>query len=456
MASTQSTRKSQIYPSPSSAFLASILVRTSTQPLTKISTYPGLSINSPIHKNQQAIWMMNNSIETSMTTRIAVIYECLSCGPSYWTRLQSSHMALSTHGGIEHPTHVPGDNEISFKALGLGSGMRDDTSGGAPPLTPASPYLLGESKHVLSEEQESFCRSEATSEDEDLSTSSKIERFTEQDLRRMMRDELATVLRANGRSFKERLETAIEGRLAMFGFQANQIHAMINTEERRNVPPALPTYARVRREFADIGTLEYYDNPYTKDEDPNYVIILREMNQEEADILFEHTRRLCSDYYDVWPDAEDVRQLSHTLRRRQTLANATEVAETGISAMRSGAKDDLDFYSSKISSYLNHIYFYLNSQGPLSLNESKRYDNSLQVPPFLAWPPTQTAITRKPLRNSEIELNESNRIDAALLKLRNEVHLMRESHTLDLLIHQLREGEMLIIPKHEIPKRLLN
>jgi hypothetical protein len=53
-----------------------------------------------------------------------------------------------------------------------------------------------------------------------------------------------------------------------------------------------PTYAKVHRDHLDLDTLHYYDIPYDIDSDPNYLVVLREMNQRETDVLFEHTRRL--------------------------------------------------------------------------------------------------------------------------------------------------------------------
>jgi len=44
-----------------------------------------------------------------------------------------------------------------------------------------------------------------------------------------------------------------------------------------------------------IDTLVYYDIPWEYDRnDQDYIIILREMDPKETDILFEHTRRLRS------------------------------------------------------------------------------------------------------------------------------------------------------------------
>ncbi|KAF9740912.1 hypothetical protein PMIN02_002621 [Paraphaeosphaeria minitans] len=103
---------------------------------------------------------------------------------------------------------------------------------------------------------------------------------------------------------EKELEEAMRKRLAHFGFQDNQIQAMIRPEEaaklQQGMSPAnplrlthQPTYVKVHKEHLAIDTLVYYDIPYEVDRaDPNYIIILREMEPRETEILFEHTRRL--------------------------------------------------------------------------------------------------------------------------------------------------------------------
>ncbi|KAF2120524.1 hypothetical protein BDV96DRAFT_594978 [Lophiotrema nucula] len=102
------------------------------------------------------------------------------------------------------------------------------------------------------------------------------------------------------------LEEAMRKRLAHFGFQENQISAMIKPEEAAKLhqgqtplnPLRLthqPTYVKVHRDHLSVDTLQYYDIPFEYDRgDPEYLIILREMDQKETEILFEHTRRLRS------------------------------------------------------------------------------------------------------------------------------------------------------------------
>ncbi|KAI7090596.1 hypothetical protein KC356_g1383 [Hortaea werneckii] len=54
-----------------------------------------------------------------------------------------------------------------------------------------------------------------------------------------------------------------------------------------------PVYPSTHRDFLSLETLAYYDIPYEIDRsDPNHIIILRDMDKYETEILFEHTRRL--------------------------------------------------------------------------------------------------------------------------------------------------------------------
>lgn len=103
---------------------------------------------------------------------------------------------------------------------------------------------------------------------------------------------------------KRALEKTMRDRLAQFGFPEGQIKAMGNADRQKKLEeevgstphnPSLPTYAKIRREYLDIETLYYYNLPYEDDKDPNYIIVLQEMTQKEADVLFNHTRRRRSD-----------------------------------------------------------------------------------------------------------------------------------------------------------------
>lgn len=56
---------------------------------------------------------------------------------------------------------------------------------------------------------------------------------------------------------------------------------------------AAATYVKVLKDHVAIDTLQYFDIPWEYDKnDPKYVVILREMDNREVNILFEHTRSL--------------------------------------------------------------------------------------------------------------------------------------------------------------------
>ncbi|KAJ4330195.1 hypothetical protein N0V87_010219, partial [Didymella glomerata] len=100
-------------------------------------------------------------------------------------------------------------------------------------------------------------------------------------------------------------EVVMRKRLTPSGFKENQVEAMVQQakldkvgqKQAGSVPreptqmAAESTYARIRREYLDTETLHYFDIPYEYDTDPNYIIVLRELNQSETNVLFEHTRK---------------------------------------------------------------------------------------------------------------------------------------------------------------------
>ncbi|KAF2145468.1 uncharacterized protein K452DRAFT_315708 [Aplosporella prunicola CBS 121167] len=113
---------------------------------------------------------------------------------------------------------------------------------------------------------------------------------------------------------EERLEAEMRKKLVQFGFQENQIQGILDPAKAAELqagagpnnpltvvdhhhhhhqPPHTPTYVKVKREYLSIETLKYYDLPWEYDRnDAEYIIIMREMDPRETDILFEHTRRI--------------------------------------------------------------------------------------------------------------------------------------------------------------------
>jgi DNA repair exonuclease SbcCD ATPase subunit len=109
---------------------------------------------------------------------------------------------------------------------------------------------------------------------------------------------------------QKEIEEEMHKKLAVFGFQENQIQAVLNPKKAADLPagyapgqprparPAIgwshaPTYIKVSREHLDVETLKYYNLRYEIDgANPNYVIILEEISEDETQMLFEHTRKL--------------------------------------------------------------------------------------------------------------------------------------------------------------------
>ncbi|KAF7189594.1 Ankyrin repeat domain-containing protein 2 [Pseudocercospora fuligena] len=63
----------------------------------------------------------------------------------------------------------------------------------------------------------------------------------------------------------------------------------------RDPRTSAPVYPKTHREYMSLKVLKYYDLPWEYDrDDPNYLIILRDMTEHELEVLFEATRKLRS------------------------------------------------------------------------------------------------------------------------------------------------------------------
>jgi len=113
---------------------------------------------------------------------------------------------------------------------------------------------------------------------------------------------------------ERRLEEEMHKKLSKFGFQDNQIDAVLNPKHAENLAvglspahprpaparPALdwrsdaaPTYIKVHRSHVDVETLRYFNLPWEYDStDTDYIIILEELESHDTELLFEHTRKL--------------------------------------------------------------------------------------------------------------------------------------------------------------------
>ena len=133
--------------------------------------------------------------------------------------------------------------------------------------------------------------------------------------------------KAKKKKEEEEFQDEMRKRLARFGYTQAQIEAMVKEETaaktdsrttmttttmtRWNGNPN-PIYPKIHMKYHAVDTLRYYELPWEYDSvstngqtdrlvfanisqyDSNYIIIKREMDKSETDVLFEHTRRLRS------------------------------------------------------------------------------------------------------------------------------------------------------------------
>jgi len=112
---------------------------------------------------------------------------------------------------------------------------------------------------------------------------------------------------------KQEVDDEIRKRLHRFGYQDNQIDVII---DEKKAPKAVvgsskrvivgsssraliphvhngPTYIKIHKNHVDIETLKYFNLPYAIDEgDSDYFVIFEELDKEETQMIFEHTRKL--------------------------------------------------------------------------------------------------------------------------------------------------------------------
>lgn len=169
---------------------------------------------------------------------------------------------------------------------------------------------------------------------------------------------------------KEKIEAEMRRRLGRLGYTQDQIDIMVDEEaakkfklERGHSPrpaPAptsnltvfrdrAPVYAKVHRDYLSVDTLIYYDIPYEVDRvslllfpspvfapctitnhmyqqtDPDFIIILREMDQYETEVLFEHTKRLRSGKLLLEAPKDDKKSYAWYRKRDRSTSRARKV-----------------------------------------------------------------------------------------------------------------------------------
>jgi hypothetical protein len=140
----------------------------------------------------------------------------------------------------------------------------------------------------------------AAEKDADISTRDDIQRGKilfgdEARLTQFTSDEKVSVMM---RSSTEHIRTNHEthDRLVTTDFQESLSESTTSqrnsiTSHSNNARP-VPTFPKIDRQYLDIETLAAYELPFEFDEDdPQYLIILREMSYEDTDVLFRHTAR---------------------------------------------------------------------------------------------------------------------------------------------------------------------
>ncbi|PVH95033.1 hypothetical protein DM02DRAFT_675778 [Periconia macrospinosa] len=234
------------------------------------------------------------------------------------------------------------------------------------------------------------------------------------DLRQVIKEELASALKKNKDDEQARLEDEMRKRLALFGFQENQIQAMINPEKQHTMPPPppgmtpnnpmrftqpfhQPTYAKVHKKYLSVETLMYYDIPWQYDRiNPDYIILLQEMDRKETDVLFEHTRRLRALSNSKLHEEESADKRRHYAGLRgsqrslsKQKSSGTHYEEVALPAKKSSGpipdRSMPQLYpepSHRAATVVESI------SGPSLPPDEKDVKVNLKIPPFLAWPTT--------------------------------------------------------------------
>lgn len=241
------------------------------------------------------------------------------------------------------------------------------------------------------------------------------------DLKQVIKDEVTAALKRNADEVDEevqkRIEEEMRSRLAQFGFQPNQIEAVVHPEKAKTLQPGMapnsppwlthqPTYVKVHKDHLPVYTLIYYDIPYEIDRsDSDYMIILRELEPRETEILFEHTRRLRSrgaSYLAVKerdrtpkPDYAQVRRRpertqSPNTNRRATNHYKTNHVEVSPRSRTTTLSRDQSMTTDKVAAARRKQKSSKTSskRGTSPLPTIAEPNVNLRVPPFLVWPNT--------------------------------------------------------------------
>ncbi|RMY12731.1 hypothetical protein D0867_07671 [Hortaea werneckii] len=140
-----------------------------------------------------------------------------------------------------------------------------------------------------------------------------------------------------------------------------------------------PVYPRIHRNYLSLETLTHYDVPYEIDRsDPDYIIILREMDKYETEVLFEHTRRLRGGFARRRTSYEDMRD--YNLRSESRGYGSP----FGVSTYHRGTASGYDEAGSKARDRSSG--YHPTSSIPYQSSTSKPYRRASYAPPYGAGP----------------------------------------------------------------------
>ena len=196
----------------------------------------------------------------------------------------------------------------------------------------------------------------------------------------------------------EKIDQEMRDRLTKSGFTPNQINALIDpTKAPQASPPPQRNSVKVSRDLLSVDTLIYYDIPYELDsEDPKYLIILRDMDKKEMDILFEHTKRLRqrSDRRSRVVIEEkrektskgDYVFVSRKPKRVSTSAEPRYETFRYVESSRSRSRDRRRSRRGRSISSRRRRRKEYETHDTAAPPEPRELNANLRVPPFLAWP----------------------------------------------------------------------
>jgi hypothetical protein len=267
-------------------------------------------------------------------------------------------------------------------------------------------------------DSESDSESDSGSEsDSEFDSGSELEvKMDAEELRQMIKEEIAAAFAKNEEKFQEHHEEKMRSKLAQSGFQKDQIEALMQIPLPKTMQETKqPTFPQISRKHLDVETLDYYNLPYKFDENLDYIIVLREMSIKETNVLFEHTRRLRSEP-PRRQDSSQERRPPHSINKRDEVHMPTSIDVSKMS-----------------------------KRGDTIRLASKRFDATLRVPPFLAWPTTfenhenKEDVIQSKKKSFGVEEDEGLRIKLTLLAIYDRIYQAQTSR-----IHNSRSPRLII------------